>query len=419
MRVYAMQPPREQHPMITAIYSMLSVLRMRQGDEEDLADYAKRLKQALYVMEQSVGNTVFDGFAEKQSDYAKLDEEDAQTKFKKDQWTTFKMMLIMNSCDTRKYGTLVRRLESEFSTGTDNYPSNWDDAISVLTTHRWDASWNEWKQKRRDKEKARNEDTGTSFKQTESKNNDKYAHLTCHCCGIKGHIAPQCKHKDKPRDQWVKDRVFNQYLSDIGSDNEGDDGDDASSIASHATNRSTNTTNSNQTSRSQQSQSTNRRSGETRRETRQIRPGWAGFQFQLQEHVEHAHKQVEMKSKDSSEKSLAAKFAERFDDLMDVIILDSGSTLNTFANPNMVSRIRPSKKTCSMATNGGHKKMKVVADLMDFGQVWFDASNLANILSLHTLRKQYRVTYDSDKANSFFIHTDDGEIEFKGTDEGL
>ena len=69
-----------------------------------------------------------------------------------------------------------------------------------------------------------------------------------------------------------------------------------------------------------------------------------------------------------------------------------------------------------MATNGGTKKLSVEANVHGLDTVWYDASTLANILSLELLRKKYRVTYDSDVANTFFVHTEKGIIEFIGQD---
>ena len=44
---------------------------------------------------------------------------------------------------------------------------------------------------------------------------------------------------------------------------------------------------------------------------------------------------------------------------------------------------------------------------------------MANIISFTKLKQQYRGTYDSDKADIFYCHTESGVAEFSRTKEGL
>jgi hypothetical protein len=53
-------------------------------------------------------------------------------------------------------------------------------------------------------------------------------------------------------------------------------------------------------------------------------------------------------------------------------LLDNGSMLSLFGNPNMVTDIRESKTTLELATNAGTKTTKQVAEVPGFGTVWYD-----------------------------------------------
>jgi hypothetical protein len=79
------------------------------------------------------------------------------------------------------------------------------------------------------------------------------------------------------------------------------------------------------------------------------------------------------------------------------ILLDNGSTLSLFGNPNMVKDIRESKTTLELATNAGTKTTKQIADVPGFGTVWYDETAIANIFGLSDLKKKHRITFDSDK----------------------
>jgi hypothetical protein len=101
------------------------------------------------------------------------------------------------------------------------------------------------------------------------------------------------------------------------------------------------------------------------------------------------------------------------------ILLDNGSTLSLFGNPNMVTNTRESKTTLELATNAGTKTTKQVADVPGFGTVWFDETDIANIFGLLDLKKKHRITFDSEKDDAFIVHMDKGNMKFKCNPEGL
>ena len=92
------------------------------------------------------------------------------------------------------------------------------------------------------------------------------------------------------------------------------------------------------------------------------------------------------------------------------ILLDSQSTISVFNNPAMIQNIRDSGRTLRAITNGGYQDSSQIGDFPNLGEVWFNPSSIANILSLADVCKVCRVTMDSDKTPSINVHRKDGSI---------
>jgi hypothetical protein len=79
-------------------------------------------------------------------------------------------------------------------------------AMSILSDHKFDEVYLEARKKRKqrvEKEKQQQEPelahkTELNFLQLEG---------VCYCCGKKGHKSPQCKHKNKPKSEWVNNKT--------------------------------------------------------------------------------------------------------------------------------------------------------------------------------------------------------------------
>ena len=105
---------------------------------------------------------------------------------------------------------------------------------------------------------------------------------------------------------------------------------------------------------------------------------------------------------------------------MSWILLDSQSTVNISTNPELLRNIRGAMGEMMIHSHIGSRSTKQVGDLPGYPDpIWYDPNGIANILSLSSVRKLFRITFDSDKGNVFKVHIRDKVVEFKQSKEGL
>ena len=95
------------------------------------------------------------------------------------------------------------------------------------------------------------------------------------------------------------------------------------------------------------------------------------------------------------------------------IILDSGYSIDTFINPQLVININRSNQVLYLYTNVGSKINQIKVIVPDYGKVWYYYKAIANIFSLTYLVKKYIATYYSHKYCYFAVHNNRGILKFK------
>jgi hypothetical protein len=192
-----------------------------------------------------------------------------------------------------------------------------------------------------------------------------------YCCSKKGHYANKCPEKGKrPKDQWAVKKAMMHAQAESEKESDDKEDDNNASQASQKSNKS------------------------------ETISKWSGL-IVRKESLHNNGKQWATGTKGNS------------------ILLDNGSTLSLFGNPNMVKNIRESKTTLELGTNAGTKTMKQIADVPGFGTVWYDKAAIAKIFGLSDLKKKHRITFDSEKEDAFIVHTNGGNMKFKCNPEGL
>jgi hypothetical protein len=182
---------------------MKNLLSCKQKEGEQLQEYTKRIKTARDVLEQHIGGPI------ELTRYIKtLEEWDAndETKMKKCYDEACKQFLAfnyLNNCDKSKYGTLLDGFHTQESLGNTQYPTTLTEANNVLSNHRCDNTPTRPNDKgKRDKDDNKDKETQESkeespelsFSQMEGK---------CCCFGKGGHMRNNCRHKNKPKSEWV------------------------------------------------------------------------------------------------------------------------------------------------------------------------------------------------------------------------
>ena len=101
------------------------------------------------------------------------------------------------------------------------------------------------------------------------------------------------------------------------------------------------------------------------------------------------------------------------------LLLDSQSTVDVFANGDLLDDIHEVSDEMVIASNGGSSVTWEMGTLRGYGPVWYDPSGIANIVSLANVMKKYHVTFDSND-NMFVVTKPDGTVyRFTQSESGL
>ena len=74
------------------------------------------------------------------------------------------------------------------------------------------------------------------------------------------------------------------------------------------------------------------------------------------------------------------------------ILLDSQSTIDVFSNEKLLTNIHATSTTMHIKCNAGSKSTNLRGTLSGYGEVWYFAEGIANILLLSRVKENFRVT---------------------------
>jgi len=360
------EPIREKYPFASVTEAISRLINFKQQDNESLLDYTNRFKQARDVLKSHIGTHFLELFIKNQSTY-KSASSTKQTEMISEAWDKWLAYLLIKSSDDKKYKKLKETMSSQYSMKQDQYPKDIDDAVDILNAHKWDNSGKKKSQREKKEKSNKDDDTvSTITESTEMSFAQGQDAIICYCCGEKGHKSNKCsKRTTIPKENWAVRRMEQNYLQSFQEE-------DDESVSSRETNRSTRTSGS------------------------RTQVGW-----------NHLHVGISLTNRVTGEENSS----DTLEDMKDHILLDNGSTLSLFTNPDLVVNIRKADDRLQLATNTGVKINDEKADVPNFGEVWYDKDAIANIFGFaDMLSKSNRITYDSDVEDAFLIHTKDGTV---------
>ena len=353
------EPIRAQFSYMSMMEAHRRLLNLRQKDKEGLLDYVERFRQEKSIVRSHLGEDFLDHFVEQTPEYKKLVREGdklAAERLKKTAFETYTTAIFMANGDRSKYGQLIDGFSTQYALGNDQYPRTLQGAVDVMRRQK--------RLKSESRAESRNNSTSTGPNTTPVESSFAQGVKRCYCCGSTEHLANNCPERgSKPRNEWFDRRSATQH---------------------HQT----------------ESRASNQDNNANRNESSGNVTGWSGFQ----KATVHAQR-GELGSED---------------DMRNVFMLDSGTTISLFCNRDLVHNVRDSKEILNLTTNAGSKIIDKEADVKGFGTVKYDEDSIANIFGLQDLVDRYRVTMDSTKENAFLVHTDrDGIVKFKANGRGL
>jgi hypothetical protein len=101
------------------------------------------------------------------------------------------------------------------------------------------------------------------------------------------------------------------------------------------------------------------------------------------------------------------------------ILLDNGSMVNLFCNPDLVENIHTVNETLMLSTNGGELHTNKRAMVPGYGEVWFDNKAITNNFSFALMEDKYKITYDTSKEKAFIVHLSNKQVRFTLGENGL
>jgi len=252
------------------------------------------------------------------------------------------------NADKNKYGSLLDDLRSQYSRGTDQFPRTLEGATNLLSEHKLDNGKQQSQQQNNNqRQHQKKEDKSEDDTPTWS-----FAQMEgkCYCCGKPGHKSPDCRFKDKiPKEEWAirkAEKAENQQHTQVNNDG-----------ATEQTDQKDN-----------------------KQQARKV--GWSALQYTF----------------------------SQFQDMKEMILLDSDSTDSIMCNPEYVKNIRESSKNLTITTNGGQMETTQKCDIEWIGEVWYNPNAVTNILSLAHVASMYRVTMDTAQEKALIVHVEEGEV---------
>ena len=102
----------------------------------------------------------------------------------------------------------------------------------------------------------------------------------------------------------------------------------------------------------------------------------------------------------------------------DHILLDTGSTVDIFCNPDLLKYIYTTHNKMRISCNVGVVTTQQKVTLHGYGKIWYSPHAITNIISFSNVSKKYRIEWDQS-TRTFKVHTKRTIHHFKELPNGL
>ena len=311
---------------------------------------------------------------------------------------------IMLRQSGKKHNDLKYDLQNEFTTGDDKYPDTRQKVLHLLD--HYSSRPTQRTVQSEGQSFAQNTQGGSNNRQGGGNSGDYdkefWKNKICFKCGKKGH--PASSHK--------KDDEDNQ------------DDDDAKSTASSVKQLSKDVKKMSKKMDTMHAQISSVQEeldvSDLEEESGSQHVQFASFQRELQ-FMQVTRAQFEPKIQRLFKQS--AKDRPRGLNLREVLLIDSQSTIDLFCNRALVSKVWKASSAMRLTSNGGDMRIGYKCGINGYHKnPWFEERAIANIVSLANVCDQYRVTFDSDKSQTFVVHRESAgkpNMYFRKHESGL
>ena len=138
---YTNETDDSKYPYMTAITSIVNLLDTKQDKEESLLDYTDRLKAARDTVKSQFGDDIFHQFVKNTKEYKNEVDATKQGALLNASFDKVIACLQLRNSDKDKYGSLVTKINSDYSLGLALYPTTLKSMTEALDNHRWDAAY--------------------------------------------------------------------------------------------------------------------------------------------------------------------------------------------------------------------------------------------------------------------------------------
>ena len=125
-------PEKAKYPTLTLIEVLLSFMKVRQGDNEDLYDYLYQFKTERYIVMRLLGNNLMDGYIMNLPDYTGAVDDNGRKAINSNAFQMFIGTLFLRNANHERFGDLLLEYRKAYAAKEVEYLSNMQTMMDVM-----------------------------------------------------------------------------------------------------------------------------------------------------------------------------------------------------------------------------------------------------------------------------------------------